>query len=538
MKCKIRNTICLILFMGLFFFFFCSEASIIWADHFDSEPDFVCTTTQEPAAILTGIEGGKHYEDCVCNHTPNTEIRIESDLGHGTSGKGIRYRFDTSGDSTQTCSLRIHDTETYGHFFWGFWMKIPDQPIDGADANLKLTRFYQGGDSIIPGINLATGEFNLFWQGASRLGSSTWPHVDLYTVADGEWHYYVQEFQIGQAGDGDGDYFDGTGIFRFWTDGQLILERTNIDWSTSAGNFSWAGDYLSEHLENLNGNFNAGVHDIYFDDVVWATTKEEVDEFLGIGDHIYFEDDFDGYSDSPANHGWTGGTSDKFSFPDNEGFGGSKCVKVTYDESGTPPYWFGKSISDLNLQELYIRFYFKLEDPHGASFKFLKLFGKQFAPEGYANSTFAASAGNFYAIAYGDGSGVENDTQKEIRYSGPHYASDPELVWHNYASPLYIADNKWHSVEVYMRYNSNDQRDGAYRVWVDGQERVHVTNVKNRHNNNSLYFDNIQLANYCDVAYTQPFHVWYDNFVISDRYTGTIEGDDIPPSAPSGLAVE
>jgi hypothetical protein len=89
-----------------------------------------------------------------------------------------------------------------------------------------------------------------------------------------------------------------------------------------------------------------------------------------------------------------------------------------------------------------------------------------------------------------------------------------------------------------MRYNSNDQRDGAYRVWVDGQERVHVTNVKNRHNNNSLYFDNIQLANYCDVAYTQPFHVWYDNFVISDRYTGTIEGDDIPPSAPSGLAVE
>lgn len=259
-----------------------SRAEIIWADHFDSESDLVCTSSQQLENILTGIEGEKHYEDCVCNHTPNTELRIASNLGH--VGKGLRYRFDNSGGSTQTCDLRVHDTGAYPHFFWGFWMKIPDQPIGGADANLKLGRFYQGGESIIPGINLATGEFNLFWQGASRIGSLSYPYANLHTVSDGQWHHYVQEFQTGEAGDGDTDYFDGTGIFRFWADGQPVLERTNIDWSSTAGDFSWAGGYLSEHMENLNGNFNAGVHDVNFDDVIWATAKDDVEVFLNSND--------------------------------------------------------------------------------------------------------------------------------------------------------------------------------------------------------------------------------------------------------------
>lgn len=275
-----------IIMFGIFCFAKNSEASVIWGDHFDSEPDFVCTTAQEPASLLTGIEGGKYYEDCSCNHTSNTEIGIENNSKHGNSGKGLRYRFDNSGDATQTCQLRVHDSGAYPHFFWGFWMKIPDHPIGGADGNLKLSRFYANGSSIIPGINLATGEFNLFWQGAGRLGWSSWPKIDLYTVPDSGWHYYIQEFGSGQAGDGDNDYFDGTGIYRMWIDGELELERINIDWGVSGTPFSWAGGYLSEQVENLNGNYNGGLHDVNFDDVIWATTKEEIDDFLETGPNI------------------------------------------------------------------------------------------------------------------------------------------------------------------------------------------------------------------------------------------------------------
>lgn len=255
------------------------RAELIWGDHFDQEPDFVCTSGGVNG--LNAIDGGKDYEDCSCDHTANTEIRIEDGLGYGLSGKGLKYRFDNSGGSTQTCQLRVRDAGTYEHLYWGFRLKIPDQPIGGNDASLKMSRFY-ADESIIPGINLASGEFYLFWQAASRLGWSSWPKVNLHTVPDSEWHSYVQEFSVGAISDGDSDFFDGSGIYRLWADSTLVFERTNIDWGNfNASSFSWPAGYLSENVENLNGNYNGGVHDIHFDDVVWATTKQEVDAFLG-----------------------------------------------------------------------------------------------------------------------------------------------------------------------------------------------------------------------------------------------------------------
>jgi hypothetical protein len=256
---------------------------------------------------------------------------------------------------------------------------------------------------------------------------------------------------------------------------------------------------------------------------------------------ILFHDDFDSYSDAPSNHGWTGGTSANFSMQNTSGVNNSRCIMVTYNRSGTEPYWFGKNISNENMQEIFVRFYFKMETPNGASIKHLKLFGKQFSPEGYANSTFALSNGSLWDIGYGNGNGTQNDTQYTIRYSGPHYASDPALEWRKSTSTLFVADNKWHCMEVHMKYNSNDKRDGLYQVWIDGELRLDVANVKNRHNSNSLHFRSVELANYCDVNFTQPFRVWYDNIVISDQYIGTIESnesiDNIAPATPTGLNV-
>jgi hypothetical protein len=84
---------------------------------------------------------------------------------------------------------------------------------------------------------------------------------------------------------------------------------------------------------------------------------------------IIMQDNFDGYSDLSEMSAW--GPGPNISLEPTGGINNSKCAMVTYDQSGTPPYWFGRSVANENLSQLYVRFYFKAEDPSGGS-KFLK----------------------------------------------------------------------------------------------------------------------------------------------------------------------
>ncbi len=248
-----------------------------------------------------------------------------------------------------------------------------------------------------------------------------------------------------------------------------------------------------------------------------------------VGAEIIFQDDFDGYSDSPANHGW--GVSSNISMVDDQGVNGSRCAMVTYNCSGTSPYWFGVNVSSFNRNALYVRFYFKVDDPSGGC-KFLKLFGKRDQPEGYANTTLAINYYNslLYEISYGDGSGTTNDTQTIIRYAGKHSDSNVNVLVAE--GPFDPRDGKWHFYEFYMKYSDDGKRNGEYKVWIDGQLRVHAVNVKNRHDDNSNEFDSVQLANYCHSNWSHTWHLWYDNVVIADEYIGPFGPSGEPPGQP------
>jgi len=252
---------------------------------------------------------------------------------------------------------------------------------------------------------------------------------------------------------------------------------------------------------------------------------------------IIFQDDFDGYTDSPGNHGW--GISSNISLQPSGGMNNSQCVMVTYDRPGTPPYWFGRNVSDENLQEIYVRFYFKVDDPSGGC-KFLKLFGKENSPQGYANSTFAINyfSGQLSEVSYGDGSGVSNDTQHVIRYNGSHTDSNVSIV--NSSDTFDPRDGKWHCFEANMKYNDNGKRNGHYRVWIDGKLRLYANNVKNRNDLNSLFFGSVQLANYCHSNWEKTWHLWYDNVIIADQYIGPLDNvsqDNQAPVSPTGINV-
>lgn len=263
---------------------------------------------------------------------------------------------------------------------------------------------------------------------------------------------------------------------------------------------------------------------------------------------VIFQDDFDDYTGEITN--WSVGS--KVSIDSSGGIDGSQAARVHYDQSGTSGYWFSKNVQSHNLDEVYIRFYFKMDKPSGGS-KFLKLFGQKDEPRGYANTTFAINyySGKLEEISYGDGSGTSNDTQAVIKYNGQHTDGSVEVL--KATESFDGADGNWHCFEAYMKYNSDGKRDGEYQVWIDGTTRIHAVNIKNRHDDNSMFFKNIDLANYCHSNFETPWNLWYDNVVISTKRIGCLDnaagdsgGDDsddqtgtpIPPPVELQVAAQ
>lgn len=243
---------------------------------------------------------------------------------------------------------------------------------------------------------------------------------------------------------------------------------------------------------------------------------------------VLFQDDFDGYTDSPSNHGWQ--IASAVSAPSNEGYNGSRGIKISYTTDGTPPYWFGwNGLRSFNRSALFVRFYFRTGPNQGGN-KFVKLFGKTNGT-GYANTTFPLeSGGSIFAVRYGNGSSTANDTQTLNSLNGK--SNDPAVIFQKYTS-TFTPDNKWHCFEIYMKYNTDNNRDGVYKVWIDGVLRLHTTNVKNRHNANTRAFDSLQFANYTATSTSTVRPLWYDNIVVADEYIGPIGSSSLPsPTVP------
>jgi hypothetical protein len=259
---------------------------------------------------------------------------------------------------------------------------------------------------------------------------------------------------------------------------------------------------------------------------------------------VLVEDDFDGYSDEPSMHGWVQGSKVTVI---QDGYSG-RGVRCTFDtaRSDAGNYVFARRVFSYSRSDLYVRFYFRLIDPTQAGTnqayeggcKFNKWFGINSDPEGYANTTNGlhfSTPPHLGEIGSGKGIVIDNDSQAPFKYT---YETDPLAPLRNYelSSGNYIdfvhEDGVWHCMEMRVKFNSNGQRDGLIQQWMDGVEILRVTNVKNRHDNNSLYWGSINWFDYTHIN----THTWYmdiDNVVISDEYIGPIGGSrGVPPGRP------
>ncbi len=242
---------------------------------------------------------------------------------------------------------------------------------------------------------------------------------------------------------------------------------------------------------------------------------------------IIFQDNFDQHTSSIT--GWKTGA--QVYLEKAGGINNSQHVRVNYTHQHTLPYVFSKMIGEHNLSEIYVRFYFKVGPNAQGGSKFLKFFGKRDAPVGYANTTFTMQyeTNRLFEASYGRGAHTVNDAQDVVRFNGMQ--TDPAVKIHTFTSPFSPTVDKWHCFEIHMKYNDDNQRNGIYRVWIDGQLRLHATNVTNRHNSNSRFFDEIALGNYGAHGKSNVnWNLHYDDFVVSTQYIGPLgAGTPAPP---------
>jgi len=250
---------------------------------------------------------------------------------------------------------------------------------------------------------------------------------------------------------------------------------------------------------------------------------------------VYLSDNFDGYADSPENHGW--GLPDTFSVVSSDSPDGGRAIMATVLDSGTK-YWSGIDPNPSGVfNDGYIGFWVKFvnqsQGTAAGGSKFLKLFSADY-PTTYSNVTFGQiyASGIFAVISHGNGDLTINDSSEIFRYDGTKSAGAVGTIT-DYSAPFYLSDGNWHWWECRVKLNTDGNTDGAFAVWVDGIQKINVINVKNRNDANTRDWNAMSLVNYIDSSPPSTYYVYFDKITTSDTYIGVPDGgssDTTPPT--------
>jgi len=249
---------------------------------------------------------------------------------------------------------------------------------------------------------------------------------------------------------------------------------------------------------------------------------------------IIFQDNLENHTNSLTGTN-IGGWGAQATLDPTGGLNGSKGAKITYDAPGVNAGIF-LDTSAYSGGEIYIRFYAKVDYGSGNGYggsKFLKFFGVNDSSGGYANSTLAMKydTGHLDEVSYGNGITNQNDTGTAVFLSGGGWDAGVQTPT---AKGSITFDKNWHCYEMYMKYSTGSNMDGAYKIWKDGTLWFEAQNLKNRYISNPRQFASIQLGGYSSQPqWVAPYTLWFDKIVISDQYIGPLSTSTAKSTAPS-----
>ncbi|HJN07588.1 MAG: DNRLRE domain-containing protein [Pirellulaceae bacterium] len=88
----------------------------------------------------------------------------------------------------------------------------------------------------------------------------------------------------------------------------------------------------------------------------------------------------------------------------------------------------------------------------------------------------------------------------------------------------YLQNNRWYSIEQFLKLNTPGKNDGVIRAWVDGRQAFEKTDIRFRHLN-KLKIEQIWMNVYHGGTKPSPYdqHLFIDNVVIAKTYIGPID---------------
>ena len=189
--------------------------------------------------------------------------------------------------------------------------------------------------------------------------------------------------------------------------------------------------------------------------------------------------------------------------------------------------WTNIPLGEFNTREIFVEFKARFPTPVRHGLKFLKVFGKNNQPGGYANTTFgldySVAGGSITAVSFGGGSVPENDTANVIKLNG----DNPDWIGRSYGGALVNIPQysnftewgtDWHRFRIHCKFNSGDSAenevaDGAYYLEIDGKVYVDAVGLFNRHWSNGD-IGSVQIFGWSQTN-VPNFTVDYDDLVVS-----------------------
>lgn len=250
-----------------------ANAAVIVADRFDMDHDWSGKVETDLKGI-TSTEAGNTWGGIGVNYP----VAINEASRFGDTGRGLRFQL-APGNGTETIGAEMSGypkTAWEGRSqFIGYYSKISDNTNWGTKGKtLKMLRFNMERNDVIPEL-IEGGTYSVF------IGTSN-VFNGIYRP-DNNWHKYLWEFTA-QSNPGAAD-----GAIRLWVDDALVWERVDVKWNSygtiSQGthfNYGYGTSWYFFYIQgNLSRTYNGPEKFMYWDNYIIATTKEEVDSFIG-----------------------------------------------------------------------------------------------------------------------------------------------------------------------------------------------------------------------------------------------------------------
>ncbi|ACM21305.1 hypothetical protein Geob_2962 [Geotalea daltonii FRC-32] len=563
-----------------------ANAMIIVADHFNMDKDWSGITDEATKGITSTDASGNKWASLGANYP----VVINQESAYGDAGRGLRFQVAPgSGTTTIGCEMGGYpQTPWQGRSqYIGYYSKLSDNSNWGSKGStLKMLRFNMEKNDVIP--ELVGGAYSVF------IGTSN-VFNGIYRP-DNNWHKYLWEFTA-QSSSAVAD-----GVIRLWVDDVVVWERTNVKWNDYGTinngtyfNYGYNGSWYFFFIQgNLSATYNGPTKYMYWDDYIIATTKEEVDKFIGTS----------GTSSTPAapvepapapapvepapapaapvetagvtllqekfndallsSRGWfdAGATNSKVVNDATRG----NVLEYSYNSGASTPTTGALRKEFTDADDITITYYVKYASnwqwtglgygPHEL-YLLSNLDSSWIGPAKTHLTTYLESIEGKQTIAFQDALNIDQNrvgtSLKGISENrgvfGCNGSSDsypdgicwgtPKIngkTWK--ASMPVITNGVWHSVKVRLKMNSIINgvgvADGIMQYWLDGVPYMDNKNIMIRTGANpNLKWSTFMIAPYFHNGAKQTQKFWLDDIQVT---TGTSTADT-PPAPPTGLRI-